>query len=62
MATVGELYVDVKLNIDKKTAAVCLKIAEMYAHQIGATVDVSRDEDGSIVLRYKGIGLPEGAR
>lgn len=62
MENIGELTVDVKLNIDKRTAAVCLKIAEMYANQIGANVDVSRDADGSIVLKYKGIGLPEGAR
>lgn len=62
MRTIGELTVDVKLNIDERTATVCLKIAEMYANQIGANVNVSRDADGSIILEYKGIGLPEGAR
>lgn len=61
MAEIGELTVDVKLSIDKNTGNVCLKIAEMYANQIGTSVDVSRDEEGKIVLKYKGIGLPEGA-
>lgn len=62
MAEIGELTVAVKLSIDKNTAIKCLKIAEMYANQIGANVDVRRDDEGGIVLEYKGIGLPEGAR
>lgn len=62
MAEIGELTVAIKLGIDKDTANVCLKIAEMYANQIGANVDVCRDDEGKIVLQYKGIGLPEGAR
>lgn len=62
MAEIGELAVAVKLGIDKNTAVICLKIAEMYANQIGANVDVRRDDEGEIVLEYKGIGLPEGAR
>lgn len=60
--SIGELTVDVKLSIDEGTAAVCLKIAEMYANQIGANVAVNRNAEGEIVLKYKGIGLPEGAR
>lgn len=62
MAEVGELTFTVKLGIDKNTAVTCLKIAEMYANQIGANVDVRRDDGGKVVLQYKGIGLPEGAR
>lgn len=62
VAEIGELTVTVKLGIDKNTADVCLKIAEMYANQIGANVDVRRDDKGEIELKYKGIGLPEGAR
>ena len=62
MAEIGELTVTVKLGIDKDPGNVCLKIAEMYANQIGANVYVSRDDEGKIVLQYKGIGLPEGAR
>ena len=62
MAEIGELTVAVKLSIDKNTAVTCLKIAEMYANQIGANVDVRRDDEGEIVLEYKGIGLPEEAK
>ncbi len=62
MAEIGELTVAIKLSIDKNTAVTCLKIAEMYANQIGANVDVRRDDEEKIVLQYKGIGLPEGAR
>lgn len=62
MAGIGELTFTVKLGIDKNTAVTCLKIAEMYANQIGANVDVRRDDKGKIVLEYKGIGLPEEAR
>ena len=62
MADKGELTVAIKLGIDKDTANVCLKIAEMYANQIGANVDARRDDEEKIVLQYKGIGLPEGAR
>ena len=62
MADIGEVTVAIKLGIDRDTANVCLKIAEMYANQIGANVDVRRDKEGNIELQYKGIGLPEGAR
>ena len=62
MGEIGELNIGVKLGIDKNTGIVCLKIAEMYANQIGANVKVRRDEEGKIVLKYEGIGLPEGAR
>lgn len=61
MAEIGELTVGVKLSIDKNTGNMCLKIAEMYANQIGTGVDVSRNDEEKIVLKYKGIGLPEGA-
>lgn len=62
MADLGELTVTVKLNIDADTGNMCLKLAEMYANQIGANVVVNKDSEGKLVLRYKGIGLPEGAR
>lgn len=43
MAELGELTVTVKLSIDADTGNTCLKLAEMYANQIGARVVANRD-------------------
>ena len=49
---IGELTVDLKLNIDQRTAVAALHIVELYANQNGLDVIQIKGYDGSITLEY----------
>lgn len=49
---IGELAVDLKLNIDQRTAVAALHIVELYINLMGYDVLVTKERDGSISLEY----------
>lgn len=50
----SEVTVDVKakLDVDRKTAEACLKLAEMYCNAHGAVIEGHRNDDGELSFEF----------
>ncbi len=48
-----EITANLSLGVDRHTAEVCLKIAEIYANRNSMTVTANRNESGEAELSYE---------